>query len=442
MAVVDPGLAPVEAIEAFRAKGYQLGFSWQDVWKSEHAAGFTVAKAMDLDLLADIRSAVDQALAEGTTFEKFQKDLQPLLEERGWWGRKEVTDPKTGKRVLAQLGSPERLLRIFETNLRVSYAAGAWVRIQRVKDRFPYLRYTAVQDSLTRPEHAAWHGTILPVDDPWWKTHYPPNGWECRCRVIQLSERMMQRRGWKPSERPKVEWKNYRRWRDGEWRKVPDGVDAGWSYNVGDAAARVDEVRRHLGERVRQYWLPSGAPSSQKDYAEIWAADRKVGFAGGIRAHEAEALYLHGGLGAAGDYLADGYREINRRLAEKKKLTGRQAAVVAEMERLARPVGRRVLWRGIGAEKRLLKSKVGDVVNIDGALSTSTSVSRAFAFAEEGMIEVHTMPGARGLVWNAGEREVTLTPGHKLRVVRVSRITHNGQKMRHVTVMAEPPAVK
>ncbi len=44
----------------------QLGFSWQDVWKSEHAAGFTVAKAMDLDLLADIRSAVDQALAEGS----------------------------------------------------------------------------------------------------------------------------------------------------------------------------------------------------------------------------------------------------------------------------------------------------------------------------------------------------------------------------------------
>jgi uncharacterized protein with gpF-like domain len=32
-------------------------------------------------------------------------------------------------------------------------------------------------DGRTRPMHAAWHNTVLPFDHPFWKTHYPPNGW-------------------------------------------------------------------------------------------------------------------------------------------------------------------------------------------------------------------------------------------------------------------------
>ena len=43
------------------------------------------------------------------------------------------------------------------------------------------LRYVAVLDARTRPEHRAWHGLILPIDHPLWDTHYPPNGWGCRC---------------------------------------------------------------------------------------------------------------------------------------------------------------------------------------------------------------------------------------------------------------------
>ena len=31
-------------------------------------------------------------------------------------------------------------------------------------------------------------GIIKPVDDPFWNTNYPPNGWGCRCNVIQTNE--------------------------------------------------------------------------------------------------------------------------------------------------------------------------------------------------------------------------------------------------------------
>ena len=172
-----PGPPPKEALEFFRAKGWKLGFDYRDVWLREHAAAFTVAKVMSMDILGDIRGAVDDALAEGKTFRQFQKELTPVLQKKGWWGRKEVVDPQTGKRRLAQLGSPRRLRVIYNANLRAARAAGQWERAQRRKRAMPFLLYRLGPSEKHRPEHVAWAGTLLPVDDPWWDAHYPPNGW-------------------------------------------------------------------------------------------------------------------------------------------------------------------------------------------------------------------------------------------------------------------------
>lgn len=73
------GLAPEEAINYFRAKGYAFSWNWHEVWQEAHAKAFTVAKAMKLDILQDIRKAVDDAISKGTTFQDFQNELAPLL---------------------------------------------------------------------------------------------------------------------------------------------------------------------------------------------------------------------------------------------------------------------------------------------------------------------------------------------------------------------------
>lgn len=96
---------PVEAIGHFRRKGLHVGFDWRDTDASQLLKSFTVAKMMDLDLMKDVRTAVQDALEAGTTFEKFMDDLEPLLRRKGWWGKQEIIDPLTGERVLAQLGS-------------------------------------------------------------------------------------------------------------------------------------------------------------------------------------------------------------------------------------------------------------------------------------------------------------------------------------------------
>ena len=248
----SPVPAPKEALEYFRFRGLRTGFDYRDVWQEEHALAFTVAKAMEIDLLKDLRAAIDRALSEGWTFHRFEKELAPLLRERGWWGKKMVEDPKTGERVRAQLGSPNRLRTIYESNLRAARAAGQWDRAQRTKTTHPFFLY---EPALREPapgrkrcdRHRAWAGTILPVDDPWWDDHFPPNGWGCRCRVRQITRREADRRGGAtdPPPRKEVSWWNRRA---GRFEKTDEGLDPAWATNPGKYRERV--LAGHLDGRV------------------------------------------------------------------------------------------------------------------------------------------------------------------------------------------------
>lgn len=76
-----------------------------------------------------------------------------------------------------------------EYNLAVSSSqmATKWKGFESQKDDYD-LVYDAVNDKRTRPEHAAIDGVVEPVDSDFWNTHYPPNGWNCRCTVYQVEK--------------------------------------------------------------------------------------------------------------------------------------------------------------------------------------------------------------------------------------------------------------
>lgn len=65
-----------------------------------------------------------------------------------------------------------------------------WQDFQSEKDVTPNLRYEAIMDERTRDSHRALNGTIRPIDDAFWKTYFPPNGWNCRCEAIQTDEQV------------------------------------------------------------------------------------------------------------------------------------------------------------------------------------------------------------------------------------------------------------
>jgi SPP1 gp7 family putative phage head morphogenesis protein len=274
----DPfGLEPTAALAWFRQKGYALNFDWRDMWGEQHARAFTVAKATQLDVLADIRDAVDKAIADGVPPQQFRKGLRPALEAKGWWGEKEQVDPVTGEKRLVQLGSARRLNTILETNLRQTQAAARWERVERSARERPYLRYVCLRDGRERKEHRAWHGIILPWDDPWWDKHYPPNGWGCRCKVVQLSDRDLERYGFKVAKKaPPVRYETYENERTGAVVRVPRGVDPSFDYNAGkarrgftppDSAPVLTPVRSYLDYgRAPAKQVQAGQPRSP----ELW----------------------------------------------------------------------------------------------------------------------------------------------------------------------------
>ncbi len=242
-----PSIPFDEAVRALRRRGTNLFPSehWTSVWQEQHQAGFTVARSAGFDIVKDIHTALVDAMERGRTFDDFKRGLIPVLQKKGWWGDTTAVDPKTGERHTVRLGSVRRLETIFDTNMSVSFAEGRWEQQQAVKDAFPYLRYTGILDSRIRPQHRRWHGTILPIDHPWWRTHYPPNGWKCRCDAMSVSLDDMRRYGWKVSGAPEGEgpttWINPA---TGDVVEVPDGIDPGWAYNPGntDRAAQLAKL--------------------------------------------------------------------------------------------------------------------------------------------------------------------------------------------------------
>lgn len=274
------GRPPADAVAYLRDKvpGGRLSWDWRDVWQDEHITSFVVAKMGARDLLTDTHAALLAAITNGQTREAFVRQLRPMLEARGWWGRQSQTDPLTGTTREVQLGSPRRLRTIYDVNMRMAHAAGRWQRIEAAKATLPFLVYTAVLDEVTRPQHAAWGGRgavriILPVDHPFWRTHYPPNGWHCRCSVLQMSEAMLQARGWAvttEAELKALAWTKTRPWlnrRTGQTMTVPAGIDPGFGYNVGLsrraalAPPPIEEPQREIvqGDRLPRT-LPRALP--------------------------------------------------------------------------------------------------------------------------------------------------------------------------------------
>ncbi|WP_343526907.1 phage minor head protein [Sphingomonas sp.] len=247
-------LPATDTVAAFEARDkLRPTVHWTEMWQADHARAFTVAKVANLDLLATIRQSLDKVMRDGGTLEQWKAGLVPDLQKAGWWGMVEK-EALTGTADPVFVGG-RRLRTIYDTNLRVSRAAGRWKRIQEMKDVRPYLMYVSIGDDRTRPLHRRWGGgdpafpfrIILPVDHPAWAIFYPPNDWGCRCSVRQLSQADLDRLGYRvttDAELERIGWMTA----DGQvggrlrtfWRKgadkpeaVPVGVGPGFAYNPG-----------------------------------------------------------------------------------------------------------------------------------------------------------------------------------------------------------------
>lgn len=198
--------------------------SYLDVWAEQHDRSFMVAGANRDALVQDLREAVANAIENGASLEDFRRDFDRIVTEHGW-------DYNGGRNWRSRV--------IYETNLRMSFAAGRWKQLQALKQDRPYWQYVH-NDSVQhpRPLHLAWNGLVLHADDPWWHTHFPPNGWGCRCEIRSLSRRDLAKLGKDgPDTAPPIDMQTVtvgQRSPGGPQSvQTPKGIDPGFGYAPG-----------------------------------------------------------------------------------------------------------------------------------------------------------------------------------------------------------------
>ncbi|MFT7722257.1 MAG: phage minor head protein [Roseateles sp.] len=254
-------LAPAEAAAYLMARGQlAVTYGWEDLWQEEHARQFTISRLTRTDLLQALQDKITASVQGDLSRRDFLRDARAALAEAGWWGKKEVVEPATGE-IHTTRFNPSRLNLIFDVNTRQAHAAGQWERMQRTKRTHPYLRYITKRDERVREAHRACDNVTLPIDDAFWQTHCPPNGWRCRCRVVAVSQAEYDR-GVTPTGAPMVktvpavvmrDWLNKR---TGEVMQVPAGIDPGFGYNAGAARQRALSDQAVIGGKLENLAAP------------------------------------------------------------------------------------------------------------------------------------------------------------------------------------------
>lgn len=210
--------------------------AWDDLWKDQHAKGFMSAGATKAELLTDFRGQIQKAIDGNLTKKEFQAQFSAIVAKHGW----------------SYNGSPGwRSSLIYDTNVSTAYQAGRWQQFTEGGAKF--LRYVHADGVRhPRPQHVAWNGTTLPINHPFWQSHYPPNGWRCHCRAVRADQGEVT----KPPQ---------------EWSQIDPktgatvGIDKGWDYNVGQAADRSYKI---LGDKFEA--LPN-------DIARAWMKEHVAG---------------------------------------------------------------------------------------------------------------------------------------------------------------------
>lgn len=145
----------------------------QDIKDEVHATAFVVAGANKLAMVNDFKEVVQKALDNGESAASFQRRFDQIVAHHGWSYK--------GKR-----GWRSNL--IYRVNVRSAYAAQHWKNFQDTRDELPYLKWITAKDERVRAAHRYLHGKVFHIDDPFLRTNYAPNGYNCRCTMVAISE--------------------------------------------------------------------------------------------------------------------------------------------------------------------------------------------------------------------------------------------------------------
>lgn len=189
---------PQDAIRYLEQKFPKASWAYTDLLDNAHDRAFVVAKMVDVDLATTVQRSIIDAMQAGQGYKAWAKDIDKVLAKSGWYdGQINVDSQGNAKKVAT--GGQHRLETIYRTNVAAAYEAGRQQVIfnDRDDDPFGYVMYSAIMDNRTRPTHKALHGKVMAKSDPAWSSISPPNGYNCRCTLVELTQGQVDRYGYK-----------------------------------------------------------------------------------------------------------------------------------------------------------------------------------------------------------------------------------------------------
>ena len=146
--------------------------------------GIDLAPVVDEVLVADLTNNI-YVFSGAKTYQQTRAMTAMLADpelQSNFYKFKEAVKP------MFNLYNQDYLQAEYQTAKASARMASDWKRIEADADVLPLLQYQTVGDGRVRPTHEMLDNIIRPISDPFWTQYYPPNGWRCRCTVIQLSE--------------------------------------------------------------------------------------------------------------------------------------------------------------------------------------------------------------------------------------------------------------
>lgn len=174
------GVDSVPKEDSYAEAVYGAGKPFREAIDFFQAKAFTIAGHTQADLVAAVKDELTRAMEEGVSIKDFRQSLDSIFISKG-------LDPL----------SKHHIDTIYRTNMQSAFQAGRYTQLTKphiLKAR-PYWKYVAVRDGVTRPAHAKMNGKIFHHENPIWRIWYPPNGFNCRCLVVSLSAREIERDG-------------------------------------------------------------------------------------------------------------------------------------------------------------------------------------------------------------------------------------------------------
>lgn len=173
------------AIDFLKAKRPLGKAAFEQLLPELRAHAFTVAGIGNATALQEVRDLV-AAVPAGEDYKATRARVAEVL------GRHLPLDPNLfgdeEEREKHERGIQRRAEMVVRNNAFQAYSVSHYRELDEFRDIFTHWKYLTVGDHRVRDTHRALNNLVLPQGHPFWRTHFPPWEFGCRCQVVGLTE--------------------------------------------------------------------------------------------------------------------------------------------------------------------------------------------------------------------------------------------------------------